>query len=151
MGGERIKEAFGRGKPGKRTLMVGQSIGLIKKVLTCRELLDTMVQEAIPAWPRQNRWLPEPKSTKLFIRRLRREINTTNRNSYALLKAQISFPRRWYLSLTLHPCSSAPHSNFYSEFRIRHSAFRRFSARSSDNSGTPVRPAGCTGDNSEVP
>jgi hypothetical protein len=26
---------------------VGQSIGLIKEVLTCRELLDTMAREAI--------------------------------------------------------------------------------------------------------
>jgi nitronate monooxygenase len=46
MGGERIKEAWEEGNVESAPLMVGQSIGLIKKVLTCRELLDTMAREA---------------------------------------------------------------------------------------------------------
>lgn len=46
MSGERIKEAWEGGNVESAPLMVGQSIGLIKKVLTCQELLDTMVQEA---------------------------------------------------------------------------------------------------------
>jgi nitronate monooxygenase len=46
MGGDRIKEAWEGGNVESAPLMVGQSVGLIKKVLTCRELLDTMVREA---------------------------------------------------------------------------------------------------------
>ena len=46
MGGERIKEALEGGNLESAPLMVGQSIGLIKEVLTCQELLDTMVLEA---------------------------------------------------------------------------------------------------------
>ena len=46
MGGERIKEAWEGGNVESAPLMVGQSVGLIKKVFTCRELLDTMAQEA---------------------------------------------------------------------------------------------------------
>jgi NAD(P)H-dependent flavin oxidoreductase YrpB (nitropropane dioxygenase family) len=46
MGGERIKEAWEGGNVESAPLMVGQSIGLIKKVLTCQELLDTVAQEA---------------------------------------------------------------------------------------------------------
>jgi NAD(P)H-dependent flavin oxidoreductase YrpB (nitropropane dioxygenase family) len=46
MGGERIKEAWEGGNVESAPLMVGQSIGLIQKVLTCQELLDTMAQEA---------------------------------------------------------------------------------------------------------
>ena len=47
---------------------------------------------------------------QLFIRRLhrlRREprgINATNQNSFTTFQAQISFPRRSHLSLTLYPC-----------------------------------------------
>jgi nitronate monooxygenase len=46
MGGERIKEALEGGNLEIAPLMVGQSIGLVKEVLTCQELLDTVVQEA---------------------------------------------------------------------------------------------------------
>jgi nitronate monooxygenase len=46
LGGERIKEAWEGGNVESAPLMVGQSIGLIQKVLTCQELLDTMAQGA---------------------------------------------------------------------------------------------------------
>ncbi len=46
MGGERIKEAWEGGDVESAPLMVGQTIGLIKNVLTCQELLDTMAREA---------------------------------------------------------------------------------------------------------
>jgi NAD(P)H-dependent flavin oxidoreductase YrpB (nitropropane dioxygenase family) len=46
LGGERIKEAWEGGNVENAPLMVGQSIGLIKKIFTCQELLDTMAQEA---------------------------------------------------------------------------------------------------------
>ena len=46
MGGDRVKEAWEGGNVESAPLMVGQSVGLIKEVFTCRDLLDTMVQEA---------------------------------------------------------------------------------------------------------
>lgn len=46
LSGERIKEAWEEGNVDRAPLMVGQSIGLIKEVLTCQELLDTMAKEA---------------------------------------------------------------------------------------------------------
>jgi NAD(P)H-dependent flavin oxidoreductase YrpB (nitropropane dioxygenase family) len=46
MGGDRIKEAWEGGNVESAPLMVGQSVGLIKEVLTCRELLDVMAREA---------------------------------------------------------------------------------------------------------
>jgi nitronate monooxygenase len=46
MSGERIKEAWDKGQVEDAPLMVGQSIGLIKNVLSCKELLDTMAKEA---------------------------------------------------------------------------------------------------------
>jgi len=46
MGGDRIKEAWEGGNVESAPLMVGQSIGLIKKIFTCQELLDTMAREA---------------------------------------------------------------------------------------------------------
>jgi nitronate monooxygenase len=46
MSGERIKEAWDNGQVEDAPLMVGQSIGLIKNVLSCKELLDTMAKEA---------------------------------------------------------------------------------------------------------
>ena len=46
MSGERIKEAWDKGHVEDAPLMVGQSIGLIKNVLSCKELLDTMAKEA---------------------------------------------------------------------------------------------------------
>ncbi len=46
MGGEKIKEAWQGGNVESAPLMVGQSVGFIKEVFTCRELLDTMAREA---------------------------------------------------------------------------------------------------------
>jgi nitronate monooxygenase len=46
LSGERMKEAWEEGNVERAPLMVGQSIGLIKGVLSCKELLDTMVKEA---------------------------------------------------------------------------------------------------------
>ncbi|MGA2517873.1 MAG: nitronate monooxygenase [Thermodesulfobacteriota bacterium] len=46
LSGERIKEAWEKGDVERAPLMVGQSIGLIKGVLSCKELLDTMAKEA---------------------------------------------------------------------------------------------------------
>jgi nitronate monooxygenase len=46
LSGERMKEAWEEGNVERAPLMVGQSIGLIKEVLSCRELLDTMAKEA---------------------------------------------------------------------------------------------------------
>jgi nitronate monooxygenase len=46
MSGERILEAWEKGNVDDAPLMVGQSIGLIKGILSCQELLDTMAREA---------------------------------------------------------------------------------------------------------
>jgi len=46
MGGDRVKEAWEGGNVESAPLMVGQSVGFIKEVFTCRELLDAMAQEA---------------------------------------------------------------------------------------------------------
>jgi len=46
LAGERIKAAWEKGDLDLAPLMVGQSIGLIRDVPTCRELLDRMVREA---------------------------------------------------------------------------------------------------------
>lgn len=46
LSGERMKEAWKEGNVERAPLMVGQSIGLIKGVLSCKELLDTMAREA---------------------------------------------------------------------------------------------------------
>ena len=46
LSGERIKEAWENGNVEYAPLMVGQSIGLIKRVLSCKELLDSMANEA---------------------------------------------------------------------------------------------------------
>ncbi len=46
MGGDRIKEAWEGGNVESAPLMVGQSVGLIKEVFSCRELLDAMAREA---------------------------------------------------------------------------------------------------------
>lgn len=46
LSGERIKEAWDEGDVERAPLMVGQSIGLIKGILSCKELLDTMAKEA---------------------------------------------------------------------------------------------------------
>lgn len=44
--GQRVKEAWQNGDVDAAAFMVGQSIGLIKDIPTCEELLDTMVTEA---------------------------------------------------------------------------------------------------------
>lgn len=44
--GQRVKEAWKNGDVEGAAFMVGQSIGLIKDVVSCQELLDTMVADA---------------------------------------------------------------------------------------------------------
>ncbi|TAL31126.1 MAG: nitronate monooxygenase [Spirochaetes bacterium] len=44
--GKRVKEAWENGDVDVAPMMVGQSIGLIKDIPTCKELLDRMVREA---------------------------------------------------------------------------------------------------------
>lgn len=44
--GQRVRQAWIDGDVAKAAFMVGQSIGLINDVLSCRELLDSMVNEA---------------------------------------------------------------------------------------------------------
>ena len=46
LSGQRVKEAWQNGKVEDAAFMVGQSIGLIKDVVTCRELMDGMVADA---------------------------------------------------------------------------------------------------------
>ncbi|MBW1818965.1 MAG: nitronate monooxygenase, partial [Deltaproteobacteria bacterium] len=54
MAGDRIKEAWETGNVDGAPLMVGQSIGLINDIPTCRELLDTMANEAIETLRKTN-------------------------------------------------------------------------------------------------
>ena len=54
MSGERVKEAWERGDIDHAPLMVGQSIGLIKDIPTCQQLLDTMAREAVENLKRAN-------------------------------------------------------------------------------------------------
>lgn len=54
LAGERIKDAWEKGEVQDAPLMVGQSIGLIKGVLSCRELMEGMVGEAEEALRRVN-------------------------------------------------------------------------------------------------
>jgi len=46
LAGDRIKEAWEKGNVDSAPLMVGQSIGLIKEVLSCQDLLETMARGA---------------------------------------------------------------------------------------------------------
>lgn len=46
LSGQRAKEAWSTGEVDNAALMVGQSIGLIKEVTTCEELIQSMVSEA---------------------------------------------------------------------------------------------------------
>ena len=46
MGGDRIRDAWETGNVESAPLMVGQSVGLIQDVPTCRQLLETMAREA---------------------------------------------------------------------------------------------------------
>jgi NAD(P)H-dependent flavin oxidoreductase YrpB (nitropropane dioxygenase family) len=47
LSGQRIKDAWETGDVDYAPLMVGQSIGLIQDIPTCRELLDRMAREAV--------------------------------------------------------------------------------------------------------
>ena len=47
LSGQRIKDAWETGNVDYAPLMVGQSIGLIQDIPTCRELLDRMAREAV--------------------------------------------------------------------------------------------------------
>jgi nitronate monooxygenase len=55
LSGDRIKEAWEKGNVDDAPLMVGQSIGLIKEVLSCKELLDTMAKDATECLARVNK------------------------------------------------------------------------------------------------
>jgi NAD(P)H-dependent flavin oxidoreductase YrpB (nitropropane dioxygenase family) len=55
LSGDRIREAWERGDVDDAPLMVGQSIGLIKGVLSCKELLDTMAKDATDCLARVNK------------------------------------------------------------------------------------------------
>ena len=47
MSGLRVREAWVSGDVESAPLMVGQSIGLIRDIPTCRDLLDRMGKEAV--------------------------------------------------------------------------------------------------------
>ncbi|MDD5414666.1 MAG: hypothetical protein PHH96_07570 [Smithellaceae bacterium] len=53
--GERMKQAWDDGDVDVAPMMVGQSIGLIQDVPTCKELLERMVKEAEEALARVNK------------------------------------------------------------------------------------------------
>ena len=55
LSGDRIQEAWEKGNVDDAPLMVGQSIGLIKGVLSCKELLDTMAKDATECLARVNK------------------------------------------------------------------------------------------------
>ena len=55
LAGDRIKNAWEKGEVAEAPLMVGQSIGLIKNVMSCKELLESMVREAEENLRRVNR------------------------------------------------------------------------------------------------
>ena len=55
LSGDRIQEAWEKGNVDYAPLMVGQSIGLIKEVLSCKELLDTMAKDAMECLARVNK------------------------------------------------------------------------------------------------
>jgi nitronate monooxygenase len=55
LSGDRIKEAWEQGNVDYAPLMVGQSVGLIKGILSCKELLDTMAREAVECLARVNK------------------------------------------------------------------------------------------------
>ena len=46
LAGERIKNGWEKGEMADAPLMVGQSIGLIKEIMGCRELMESMAREA---------------------------------------------------------------------------------------------------------
>jgi NAD(P)H-dependent flavin oxidoreductase YrpB (nitropropane dioxygenase family) len=55
LAGERIKNAWEKGEVADAPLMVGQSIGLIKEIMGCRELMEGMVRDAEDTLSRVNR------------------------------------------------------------------------------------------------
>jgi NADH:quinone reductase (non-electrogenic) len=57
MSGERMKEVWETGNVDNAPLMVGQSIGLIRNIPTCGELLDNMAREAAECLMRVNKLL----------------------------------------------------------------------------------------------
>jgi nitronate monooxygenase len=57
LSGQRIKDAWTTGDVDMAPLMVGQSIGLIKDIPTCQELLDRMDREAIEHLARTNKMI----------------------------------------------------------------------------------------------
>jgi nitronate monooxygenase len=46
MSGKRVKEAWENGNVDMAPMMMGQSVGLVHDVPTCKELIDRMVKEA---------------------------------------------------------------------------------------------------------
>ncbi len=46
LSGQKMKEAYANGDVNYAPFMIGQSIGLIKDIVTCQKLLDRMVKEA---------------------------------------------------------------------------------------------------------
>lgn len=58
LSGQRIREAWEKGDVDYAPLMVGQSIGLIHDIPTCRELLDRMAREASEHLTRASRLIP---------------------------------------------------------------------------------------------
>jgi len=58
LAGDRIKNAWEKGEVADAPLMVGQSIGLIKDIMGCRELMEGMVREAEETLMRVNRLIP---------------------------------------------------------------------------------------------
>ena len=57
LSGQRIKDAWEKGDVDYAPLMVGQSIGLIHDIPTCRELLDRMAREAVEHLARASQWV----------------------------------------------------------------------------------------------
>jgi nitronate monooxygenase len=57
LSGQRIKDAWEQGDVDYAPLMVGQSIGLIHDIPTCRELLDRMAREAAEHLARASQWV----------------------------------------------------------------------------------------------
>jgi len=55
LSGDRIRESWEQGRVDDAPLMVGQSIGLIKGILSCKDLLDTMARDAKDCLARVNK------------------------------------------------------------------------------------------------